>query len=157
MAPAEGSIATQDVHLQQKKLSVAIKRKRPQYLDKQQQLELVFAAQELFGLGDLDLSPTGSDDEDECEVRVGCMDIWQDMDCLTLLKEGVLADTGNLEENRRIRRRVSNYFWKEQKLFFKNLVVPRPEERLPLVRQMHEDIGHFGEHRTLAEIRRRYF
>jgi hypothetical protein len=85
------------------------------------------------------------------------MDIWQDMDCLTLLKEGVLADTGNLEENRRIRRRVSNYFWKEQKLFFKNLVVPRPEERLPLVRQMHEDIGHFGEHRTLAEIRRRYF
>jgi hypothetical protein len=28
-APAEGSIATQDVHLQQKELSVAIKRKRP--------------------------------------------------------------------------------------------------------------------------------
>jgi hypothetical protein len=154
-APAEGSIATQDV--QQKELSMAIKRKRPQYLDKQQQLELVLAAQELFELGDPDLSPTGSDDEDECEVRVGCMDIWQDMDCLTLLKEGVLADTGNLEENRRIRRRVSNYCWKEQKLFFKNLVVPRPEERLPLVRQMHEDIGHFGEHRTLAEIRRRYF
>jgi hypothetical protein len=118
---------------------------------------LVLAAQELFGLGDPDLSPTGSDDEDECEVRVGCMDIWQDMDCLTLLKEGVLADTGNLEENRRIRRRVSNYCWKEQKLFFKNLVVPRPEERLLLVRQMHEDIRHFGEHRTLAEIRRRYF
>jgi hypothetical protein len=154
-APAEGSIATQDV--QQKELLVAIKRKKPQYLDKQQQLELVFAAQELFELGDPDLSPTGSDDEDECEVRVGCMDIWQDMDCLTLLKEDVLADTGNLEENRRIRRRVSNYCWKEQKLFFKNLVVPRPKERLPLVRQMHEDIGHFGEHRTLAEIRRRYF
>ncbi len=132
---------------------MAIKRKRRQYLDKQQQLELVLAAQELFGLGDPDLSPTGSDDEDECEVRVGCMDIWQDMDCLTLLKEGVLADTGNLEENRRIRRRVSNYCWKEQKLFFKNLVVPRPEERLLLVRQMHEDIRHFGEHRTLAEIR----
>ncbi len=56
------------------------------------------------------------------------------MDCLTLLKEGVLADTGNLEENKRIRRRVSNYCWKEQKLFFKNLVVPRLEERLPLVR-----------------------
>jgi hypothetical protein len=120
-------------------------------------LELVLAAHELSEFGDPDLSPTGSDEEDECEVRAGCMDIWQDMDCLTLLKEGVLADAGNLEENRRIRRKVSNYCWKEQKLFFKNLVVPRPEERLPLVRQMHEDIGHFGEHRTLAEIRRRYF
>jgi len=26
-----------------------------------------------------------------------------------------------------------------------------------LVSQMHEDLGHFGEQRTLAEIRRRYF
>ncbi len=88
---------------------MAIKRKRPQYLDKQQQLELVLTAQELFELGDPDLSPTGSDDEGECEERVGCMDIWQDVDCLTLLREGVLADTGDLDENRRIRKRVSNY------------------------------------------------
>jgi hypothetical protein len=85
------------------------------------------------------------------------MDIWEDADCLTLLKGGVLADTVNLDESKRIRRRVSNYCWKEQKLFFKNLLVPRPKERVPLVRQMHEDLGHFGEHRTLAEIRRRYF
>jgi hypothetical protein len=35
--------------------------------------------------------------------------------------------------------------------------VPRPEERLPLVKQMHEDLGHFGEQRTLAEVRSRYF
>jgi hypothetical protein len=84
------------------------------------------------------------------------MDIWEDADCLTLLKGGVLADTVNLDESKRIRRRVSNYCWKEQKLFFKNLLVPKPEERVPLVRQMHEDLGHFGEHRT-SEIRRRYF
>ncbi len=75
-APAGGSISTQDEHLLQKELSVAIKRKRPQYLDKQQQLELVLAAQELLELGYPDLSPTGSDDEDECEVRVGTPDIW---------------------------------------------------------------------------------
>jgi hypothetical protein len=136
---------------------VVTKRKRSQYLDKQQQLELVLAAQEMFKLGEPDVSPTCSEDEDEYEERVGCLDIWQDMDCLTLLREGVLANTGDLGENRRIRRRVNNYCWKEQKLFFKNLIVPKPEERLPLVRQMHEDIGHFGEHWTLAEIRRRYF
>ncbi len=35
--------------------------------------------------------------------------------------------------------------------------MPKPEERLSLVKQMHEDLGHFGEQRTLAKIRRRYF
>jgi hypothetical protein len=35
--------------------------------------------------------------------------------------------------------------------------VPKPEERMSLVRQMHEDLGHFGEQRMLAEIRQRYF
>ncbi len=31
--------------------------------------------------------------------------------------------------------------------------MPKPEERISLVSQMHEDLGHFGEQRTLAEIR----
>ncbi len=35
--------------------------------------------------------------------------------------------------------------------------MPKPEERIPLVIQMHEDLGHFGEQRMLAEICRRYF
>ncbi len=35
--------------------------------------------------------------------------------------------------------------------------MPKPEERMELVNQMHEDLGHFGEQRTLAEICRRYF
>jgi len=108
-------------------------------------------------LGDPSLSPTNSDDEEDCEGKTSCMDIWKDVDCLTLLREGVLADTVNPDESKRIRRRVSNYGWREQKFCFKDLLVPRPEERVPLVRQMHEDLGHFGEHRTLAEVRRRYF
>ncbi len=28
--------------------------------------------------------------------------------------------------------------------------MPKPEERMELVSQMHEDLGHFGEQRTLA-------
>jgi hypothetical protein len=103
-------------------------------------LELAVATQKLSELGDLDSSLTGSDEEDQSETRMGCVDIWQDVDCLRLLKEGVLTDTANLDEKRRIRRRATNYCWKEQKLFFKDLLVPRPEERLPLVKQMHEDI-----------------
>jgi hypothetical protein len=35
--------------------------------------------------------------------------------------------------------------------------VPRPEERRPLVLQMHEDLGHSGEQKLLSEIYRRYF
>jgi hypothetical protein len=35
--------------------------------------------------------------------------------------------------------------------------VPRLEDRMGLVIQMHEDLGHFGKERTLAEICRRCF
>jgi hypothetical protein len=35
--------------------------------------------------------------------------------------------------------------------------VPKLEERMALVVQMHEDLRHFGEQRTLAEICYRYF
>ncbi len=35
--------------------------------------------------------------------------------------------------------------------------MPRPEDRIGLVVQMHKDLGHFGEERTLAEVCRRYF
>jgi hypothetical protein len=162
-SPSEGSTPAVEVisgraePVQHKEVPVAVKRKRPQYLNKQQQLELVLAAQEMSKLGDPNLSPTDSEDEEDCEGKTNYMDIWEDADCLTLLKEGVLAATVNPDESKRIRRRVSNYDWREQKLFFKNLLVPRPEERAPLVKQMHDDLGHFGEHRTLTKIRRRYF
>jgi hypothetical protein len=73
------------------------------------------------------------------------------------LKEGVLPDAVDYEEAKRIRKRASNYCWKEQKLFFKALFMPRSEERVSPVRQMHEDLGHFGEQRTLVEVRRKYF
>jgi hypothetical protein len=63
----------------------------------------------------------------------------------------------DLEKNKRARKRVSNYYWKEQRLYFKGLLVPKPEERMSLVSQMHEDLGHFREQRTLVEICRRYF
>jgi hypothetical protein len=73
------------------------------------------------------------------------------------LKEGVLPDAVDYEEAKRIRKRANNYCWKEQKLFFKALLVPKSKERVFLVKQMHEDLGHFGEQRTLAEVQRRYF
>jgi hypothetical protein len=118
---------------------------------------LVLAAQELSEFGDQELSPTESDEEEDHGVKTSCVDIWEDTDCMTLLKEGILPDAVNFEGSKRIRKRASNYCWKEQKLFFKTLLVPKPEERVSLVRRMHEDLGHFRKQRTLAEVRRRYF
>jgi hypothetical protein len=76
---------------------------------------------------------------------------------MTLLKEGILPDVADFEGSKRIRKRASNNCWKEQKLFFKTLLVPKLEERVSLVRRMHEDLGHFGEQRTLVEVQCIYF
>jgi hypothetical protein len=39
-------------------------------------------------------------------------------------------------------------------LFLKKLVVPKPWEQQVLVKNIHEEIGHFGEGRTLAEVKK---
>jgi len=136
---------------------IVVKRRRPQYFDKRQQLDLVLEAQELAEFRDQELSPTESDEEEDQEMDAKCIDIWEDVVSLGLLKNGALPDLVDLEESKRARKRVSNYYWKEQRLYFKGLLIPKPEERMSLVSRMHEDLGHFGEQRTLAEIRRRYF
>jgi hypothetical protein len=155
--PGEETVSKGNEPMQHEGAQMVLKRRRPRYFDKRQQLNLALAAQEMFEFGDHELGPTESDDEEDHRVKSSCVDIWEDIDCLTLLKEGVLPDAVDFEESKRIRKRASNYYWKEQKLFFKALLVPKPEERVSLVRRMHEDLGHFGEQRTLAEIRRRYF
>jgi hypothetical protein len=103
------------------------------------------------------LSSTESDKEEDQEMDAKCIDIWGDAVCLGLLKNGALLDLVDLEESKRARKKVNNYCWKEQRFYFKGLLVPKLEERMSLVNQMHEDLGHFGEQRTFAEICRRYF
>jgi hypothetical protein len=155
--PGEEAVPTHDEPVQHEEVRVVLKRRRPQYYDRRQQLELALAAQELSEYGDPELSPTELDEEEGHGVKHSCVDIWRDAKCLMLLKEGVLSNAVDLDESKRIRKRANNYCWKEQKFFFKTLLVPKPEERMFLVKQMHEDLGHFGEQQTLAEIRRRYF
>ncbi len=115
------------------------------------------AAQELSELSDCEVDPTGSRKEEDQGIGTKGVDIWSDATYLTLLKEGMLPNAIELEEGKRARKRASNYCWKEQRLYFKEVYVPRPEERIPLVVQMHEDLGHSGEQRMLVEICRKYF
>jgi hypothetical protein len=135
----------------------SLKKEMTKYYDRQQQLELVLAAQELSEFGEHGLGQTRSGEEETYEMDTRSIDIWKDATCLGLLKGGVLPDTIDLEESKRARKRITNYCWKEERLYFKGLYVFKLEERMRLVSQMHEDLGHFGEQRTLAEICRRYF
>ncbi len=84
-------------------------------------------------------------------------DIWEDAVCMGLLQEGFIPDTIDLQEAKRAKKWAKQYCWKDEKLYFKGSYVPKPEDRLKLVTQMHEDLGHFGEQRTLAKICHRYF
>jgi hypothetical protein len=118
---------------------------------------LVLATQKLTKSNDLELDPTEPNEEGGHEDDIRSVDIWSDAACLTLLRDGVLPDTMDVEESKRVRKRVSNYCIKGERLYFKDLYVPKPDERTPLVTQIHEDLGHAGEERTLTEVCRRYF
>jgi hypothetical protein len=107
--PYEEVAPVPDAPVQESEERVALKWRRPQYYDRRQQLELALAAQELSEFGDPDLSPTELDEEEGYSVKHTCADIWQDMECLRLIREGTLSDTLNYHECRRIRKRAGNY------------------------------------------------
>jgi hypothetical protein len=103
------------------------------YYSRRQQLELVLAAQGMSEVGGHELNLAIMDEADKCGGETKDPDIWQDTICLAFLKEGVLPELIELEESKRVRKRAASYCWKEPRLFFKELYVPRPEERRSLV------------------------
>jgi hypothetical protein len=107
--------------------------------------------------GERDLQSADPDEKDECGADSGNNDIWEDVTCMDLLQGGMLPAVVDLVESKRARKRILNYHWQGQSLYFKGLLVPRLEDRIGLVVRMHKDLGHFGEERTLAEVCRRYF
>jgi hypothetical protein len=130
---------------------------RTRYYDRKQQLELVLAAQGLLEDDGHGTSDARSGGEEAHADDTSKTDIWEDVVCMGLLKEGFILNTVDLQESKRAKKRARQYCWKDGKLYFKGLYVPKPEERLELVTQMHGDLGHFGEQRTLTEICQRYF
>jgi hypothetical protein len=120
-------------------------------------LELVLAAQLVLEEGQHDAQSASFEEKEECETDSRSSDIWEDSSCMELLQVGVLPATVDPLESRRARKRILNYHLQGQLLYFRRLLVPKPEDRMGLVIQMHKDLGHFGEERTLAEVCRRYF
>jgi hypothetical protein len=52
---------------------------------------------------------------------------------MELLQTRVLPATVDPMESKRVKKKVLNYHWQGQALYFRNRLVPRPEDRLGLV------------------------
>jgi hypothetical protein len=96
-------------------------------------LELVLAAQRLFESGEHDLNSIDPDEGDEWGSDSRNNDIWEDATCVDLLQGGMLPATVDPVESKRARKRILNYHWQGQSLYFKGLLVLRPEDRIGLV------------------------
>jgi len=84
-------------------------------------------------------------------------DIWLDTAALQLLQQGVFPEGTNALEKSRLKKRLQYYQWHDGKLLRRLpsgvlKEVPRPEQRLKLIKQMHERCGHFGTRRTTALV-----
>jgi hypothetical protein len=118
---------------------------------------------DLQGLGDggcrnKPIDVTSSEEDIELEEIGKQMDIWKDEISMILLSCGIMHKVlVNVIEVHQAKRKLLNYHWKDDTLFFKNLVVPKPKERKELVKDIHEEIRHFGEGRTLAKVKKKFF
>ncbi len=83
----------------------------------------MLAAQELFEFGNHELGHTNSNEQETCGMDTKNIDIWEDIVCIGLLREGILLNTVDLEENKKARKKIINYFWQKQRLYFKGLFV----------------------------------
>ncbi len=73
---------------------------------------------------------SSSEEDIEIEEIGKYMEIWKDETCMTLLCRGIMDQVlDDVIEVDWTKRRLLNYHWKEDMLFFKNLVVLKPEEK----------------------------
>ncbi len=98
--------------------------------------------QKLFESGEHDSISIDFDEEEKCWTDTRNNDIWKDVICMNLLQEETIPNIVDSEKCKRVRKRILNYHCEDQPLYFKRLFVPRPEDRMGLVIQMHKDLGH---------------
>jgi len=154
---AEAAVGEEIRNPESSKNKQVMRRGKTRYYDRKQRLELVLATQGLLEDDGHKNNDARSGGEEVYADDTSKTDIWEDAVCMGLLKEGFIPDIVNLQEAKRAKKWAKQYCWKDEKLYFKGLYVPKPEDRLKLVTQMHEDLGHLGEQRTLVEICQRYF
>jgi hypothetical protein len=91
--------------------------------------------------GEHDSQSADLDEEEECGADSRSSDIWEDVSCMELLQGGMMPAIVDSLELKRARKRILDYHWQGQSLYFKGLLVPKPEDRMTLVVRMHKDLG----------------
>lgn len=84
-------------------------------------------------------------------------DVWCHFNCLQFLQIEQMLPNVNDEESLQITMQAQNYIWKGDQLYFREMMVPKREQNNNIVLEMHQEIGHFGEQRTLVEICKRFY
>jgi transposase InsO family protein len=89
-------------------------------------------------------------------------DVWKDQGVLYRLQHGQFLHDTTPQERDRIVHRMARFHWEGGLVFRRwpdgsRRVVPRPDQRLQLVRQVHEDLGHFGVRRTHSMLQGQYW
>ncbi|CAK9860151.1 unnamed protein product [Sphagnum jensenii] len=96
--------AAEDEELEAADGKQALQKGPIRYYDRRQQLKLVLAAQELSELGDREVDPIGSGEEEDYGMEMKGIDIWRDATRRALLKKGMLPEAIDLEEGKRARK-----------------------------------------------------
>jgi hypothetical protein len=88
-------------------------------------------------------------DTDDGEEFGGAKDIFEDVDVMKYLKDRELKVTWSTKERDRVLQCAKRFVWERTYLLRlwpngTKKVVPAPEERVKLIKHVHEDLGHFS-------------
>ena len=89
-------------------------------------------------------------------------DIWEDEAVLHKLQQGIFPLGLSTMERDIVSHRIIRFRWANSLLVCMwpngtRRIVPRPDQRVFLVRQVHEELGHFGVQRTHSMLRNKYW
>ena len=108
------------------------------------------------------LAAAGQAEEGESGGGNRYPDVWTDDLVMYYLRNGTHAPDASPEEQRRVTRRARAYRLQGEELFrvfsdSKARLVPKPPDRIDLVKRTHEETGHFGVRRTMALLLTRHW
>ena len=86
----------------------------------------------------------------------------RDQRVLHRMQHGDFPPGSTSKERDRIAHRIARFHWENRLVFGRwpngtRKVVPRPDQRAQLVKQVHEELGHFGVRCTDSMLRNQYW
>jgi hypothetical protein len=87
--------------------------------------------------------------DEEVDKSLIISNVWEDQAVLHKLQQGIFPLGLSAMERDRVSHRITRFRWTNGLLFRvwpngTRHIVPRPDQRASLVRQMHEELRHFG-------------